>query len=59
MKHKNKVYLTIDDLRKIIFELNEDISEKEMEEMIVKADTNQDGVISLEEFMNILKKEKM
>ena len=56
--HKNKGYLTIDDLRKIIFELNEDISEKEMEEMIVKADTNQDGVISLEEFMNIFKKKK-
>ena len=51
----NNGYITADDLRQVILLTGEDISLYEQEQMIKQADIDQDGAISLEEFITIMK----
>ena len=48
--------ITIEDLRRVSRELGESLSEEELQEMIERADLNGDGVISPDEFFNIMTK---
>lgn len=48
--------ITIDNLRAIAKELNEEITEDELQEMIAEADTDGDLQINKEEFQEIMKK---
>lgn len=47
-------YISIKNLRRVAQELNENISEEELQELIVRADVDQDGLVSEEEFYTIL-----
>lgn len=43
-------------LKKVAKELNENMSDEELNEMITRADTDRDGKVSFEEFYNIMTK---
>lgn len=47
-------YITIKNLKRVIRDLGENIDEHELQEMIEKADADNDGQISEEEFYNIM-----
>ena len=53
---QNKDFITFDDLKRIARELGENMTEDELKEMIKEANRNErgEGVVSLEEFLNIL-----
>lgn len=48
--------ITMDNLREIAKELNEDITEDELQEMVAEADMDGDSQINKEEFQEIMKK---
>ena len=43
-------------LKRVAKELNENMSEDELNEMITRADTDRDGKVSFDEFYNIMTK---
>jgi centrin-1 len=47
-------YISIKSLKKVIKDLGENIDEHELQEMIEKADQDHDGLVSEEEFYNIM-----
>lgn len=47
-------YISIKNLKRVIRDLGENIDEHELQEMIEKADTDNDGQVSEEEFYNIM-----
>ena len=47
-------YITIKNLKRVIKDLGENIDEHELQEMIEKADQDHDGLVSEEEFYNIM-----
>jgi centrin-1 len=47
-------FISIKNLKAIVKELGENIDEHELQEMIQKADQDQDGQVSEEEFYNIM-----
>lgn len=47
-------FISIKNLRRIAQELNETVSEEELQELITRADTDHDGLVSEEEFYTIL-----
>lgn len=47
-------YISIKNLRRVAQELGEDISETELQELITRADTDGDGLVSEDEFYVIL-----
>jgi Ca2+-binding EF-hand superfamily protein len=47
-------FISIKNLKSIVKELGENIDEHELQEMIQKADQDQDGQVSEEEFYNIM-----
>ena len=47
-------YISVKNLKAIVKELGENIDEHELQEMIQKADQDQDGQVSEEEFYNIM-----
>lgn len=49
-------YITIDDLKRIAADLGEAMSEEELQEMIDRADTQEKGKVSPEEFYTIMTK---
>lgn len=49
-------YIAIKNLRRVAKELGEDISESELQEMIVRADLDHDDLVSEEEFYQIITK---
>jgi Ca2+-binding EF-hand superfamily protein len=49
-------YISIKNLRKIVRDLGENIEEHELQEMIDKADSDRDGMVSEEDFYMILTK---
>ena len=48
--------ISIKNLRRVAKELGETIDESELQEMVERADTNGDGLVSEEEFYNIITK---
>ena len=49
-------FISIKNLRRVAKELGETIDESELQEMIERADTDNDGLVSEEEFFNIITK---
>ena len=49
-------YITFRNLKRVVTELNEGLSDDEMMEMIDEADRNNDGKIDFEEFFRVMKK---
>lgn len=47
-------YLSVKNLRRVAQDLGENISEEELQEMIDRADTDRDGLVSADEFFTIL-----
>jgi Ca2+-binding EF-hand superfamily protein len=47
-------FISVKNLRRVAQELGENISEQEIEELVVRADTDHDGLISEEEFYTIV-----
>ena len=47
-------FISIKNLRRVAQELNENVSEEELQELITRADTDCDGLVSEEEFYSIL-----
>lgn len=47
-------FISVKNLRRIAQELSENISEEELQELITRADLDQDGLVSEEEFYNIM-----
>lgn len=47
-------FISVKNLRRVAQELNESITEQELEELIHRADTDGDGLVSEEEFFSIL-----
>ena len=47
-------YLSVKNLRRVAQDLGENISEEELQEMIDRADTDRDGLVSADEFYVIL-----
>ena len=47
-------YISLANLRRVAQELGENISEEELNELIARADTDRDGLVSEEEFYNIV-----
>ena len=52
----SKGSISLDNLKRVARELGEDMSEEELKEMIERADLDGDGVISMDEFFNIMTK---
>lgn len=52
----NKGKISLDNLRRVARELGEDMNEEELKEMITRADLDGDGLISEDEFYNIMTK---
>ena len=48
--------IDIKHLKRVCKELNENMSDEELNEMIVRADTDRDGKVSFEEFYAIMTK---
>jgi centrin-1 len=53
---QNNGFITIENLKRVARELGETLSEQELQEMVDRADLNGDGVISPDEFVNIMTK---
>eukprot|EP00470_Lotharella_oceanica_P000101 CAMPEP_0170167470 /NCGR_PEP_ID=MMETSP0040_2-20121228/866_1 /TAXON_ID=641309 /ORGANISM="Lotharella oceanica, Strain CCMP622" /LENGTH=166 /DNA_ID=CAMNT_0010405507 /DNA_START=21 /DNA_END=521 /DNA_ORIENTATION=+ len=49
-------YITLDNLRRVAKEIGENMADKELQEMIEEADRTNDGKISEDEFLRIMKK---
>mmetsp|Transcript_42024 Transcript_42024/g.69211 ORF Transcript_42024/g.69211 Transcript_42024/m.69211 type:complete len:102 (-) Transcript_42024:98-403(-) len=49
-------YITLRNLKKICQELGEDIPDEELKEMLEEADKDGDGVVSSDDFWNMMKK---
>lgn len=47
-------FISVKNLRRIAQELSENISEEELQELITRADLDQDGLVSEDEFYNIM-----
>jgi Ca2+-binding EF-hand superfamily protein len=47
-------FISIKNLKSIVKELGENIDEHELQEMIEKADADNDGLVSEEEFYNVM-----
>jgi Ca2+-binding EF-hand superfamily protein len=47
-------FISIKNLRRVAQELGENVSEEELQELINRADTDRDGLVSEEEFYTIL-----
>ena len=47
-------YISLANLRRVAQELGENITEEELNELIARADTDRDGLVSEEEFYNIV-----
>lgn len=47
-------YITVDELREVLSRLNHDVSEYRISTVLCEIDTDQDGKISYEEFVNML-----
>ncbi len=41
-------------MKKVAEELNENLTEEEIEKMIIKADSDEDGLLTVEDFYNVL-----
>jgi centrin-1 len=52
----NLGYISIKNLRRVAKELGETIDDPELQEMIERADNDNDGLVSEEEFYNIMTK---
>jgi centrin-1 len=52
----NSGYISIKNLRRVAKELGETIDDPELQEMIERADNDNDGLVSEEEFYNIMTK---
>lgn len=52
----SKKFLTLEDMRQIAAICNENISEKELKQMITRADTDKDGVVGKDEFVRFMLK---
>lgn len=52
-------YITIKDLRKVAKELGELSDDNSLQEMIERADLNEDGVVDEDEFYNLMTKKTM
>jgi Ca2+-binding EF-hand superfamily protein len=48
--------LSINHLRRVVKEMNEQLSEQELEELIEKADKDRDGAVGFEEFYEVMTK---
>ncbi len=48
-------YITLKDLRRIAHEIGQDLSEEDINDMIRRADEDKDGVISRDEFYELLR----
>lgn len=53
---EGKGYISIEDLQRVATDLRESMTEEELQEMIDRADLDEDGVISLDEFRNVMTK---
>ena len=51
--------ITFEELKRVASELGEAMTEDELQEMLDEADTTGDGTISNEEFMNVMKAQKL
>ncbi|MCL4115463.1 UNVERIFIED_CONTAM: hypothetical protein GTU68_050494 [Idotea baltica] len=51
-------FISIKNLRRIVKELGESISEQELQEMIDRADLDNDGLVSEDEFFQMMTKKK-
>mmetsp|Transcript_23404 Transcript_23404/g.41390 ORF Transcript_23404/g.41390 Transcript_23404/m.41390 type:complete len:117 (+) Transcript_23404:355-705(+) len=49
-------YITIENLRRVAKEIGENLSDKELQEMIEEADRTNDGKVCEDEFLRIMKK---
>lgn len=49
-------FITLQCLKKMVREMGENIDEAELQEMITNADLDQDGMVSEEEFYNVMTK---
>lgn len=47
-------YISMKNLKRVIRDLGENIDEQELQEMIEKADADHDGLVSEEQFYNIM-----
>ena len=47
-------HISVKNLRRVALDLNENISEEELQGMIDRADTDKDGLVSFDEFYTIL-----
>ena len=52
-------FISIKNLRRVAKELGETIDDSELQEMIERADTDNDGLVSEEEFYNIITKKTL
>jgi len=50
----NKGYLTVNDIRKILKKLDQDISGDEMHSILSEIDTNQNGQVELDEYLQLM-----
>ena len=51
-----KIQITLDDLRNVANMLGETMTDEELQEMIERADSNNDKVVSMDDFYNIMTK---
>ena len=51
---ERKGYITVDDLKRVAGELGESMTEEELKEMIYRAESNETGQVSLEDFKGIM-----
>ena len=58
MKEENEQAITIESLKKVIFQLGENISEKEIQDMIEEADRDGDGKVGWDDFYRLMFKAK-
>lgn len=49
-------YISLEDMKRVAKELGEDISEKELQEIITRADLNGDSKLDIEDFYNVMTK---
>jgi len=53
---EDKGYITVDNLKNVTRELGENMTKDELAEMITRADTDDDGKVSFEDFYAIMTK---
>ena len=47
-------YITVKELKEVLSKLGENLTQKEVKEMVDEADTNGDGRIDMEEFVELM-----